>query len=940
MRCTPPASSSQGSCGGWRLWAASSWVWAPGSSGPPRAARSVGSLMMAYATPNSRGRLIAIFWVIFNLGGVMGGLLQFGLNFHTSGSSANPISYFTFVVVMGLGALMSPLLADPSSVVREDGTPVLFQQAESPLAELRAAIAAIGDPFILRNLLFYLASNWFYTYNFNGFNGQQFNVRSRGLNSAGFWAAQMWAAWWFGKVLDEEVAPRRRAWRGLLLVALSLAFSLGWALQAPWLPSPSGPSRAPRAPRVPRVPPAPLAPGAPPALIPQLGWRAALVVGLRLARLARLARKAKAKVAVKEVEKLELTDRVKQNHPDQQWLFGKTRPKYLEQVPEALHREVENLCDLELYLLGQQEDQTAFLAQLKSLQTSSGCRLFGVPRSSFLQRKISKLPKAELAWLSDAELLDLGNVPSGQQKEKLQEILASPQPCALLGNFTRLAFIQKLDLGNADVHRLCDLSLRVLKAKLSTKSRKSLTKQLERLQNLEDFLPHQRQVLVARLKNSQNIACDKVDDVLLKDLADEAKKMKQHAGKDGAAAKNALKRGAENGAAKKSATNGAAKNGTTNGAAKNGVAGATASASKDGKVSTEAQGAGARIGAKKEEMRAAPPPLPELPKALLEEAERPQAAPPPPPPPPPPTAEKKLMALLDSVLELQLVGVAVYGQLTRAGAVESVCLAEKGEKPQRVPRSLLSNGRFMKRLKEVLEDKRVIKVMHDCRAASDVLYHSMGIELRGVFDTKVAFDLLEGHGDVLALLRRFAPRAAAKLGKPKVSGTLLDLMGVSSQEDSQDPETELLGLMEASAAMGEQLATRAKVFQDLCQEALDAFRTWPGQHPEGVALGKEMPCSFSGQKIICHSKVSQAAAKVVLAEQQREEEDAKAELEQLLQLLPEPIHAAVEEHRRRERADPMEIVLSVHRRIEVRCRPLGEEKMRQDLLDYECSVED
>ncbi|CAJ1426008.1 unnamed protein product, partial [Effrenium voratum] len=33
------------------------------------------------------------------------------------------------------------------------------------------------------------------------------------------------------QVLDEEVAPRRRAWRGLLLVALSLAFSLGWALQ-------------------------------------------------------------------------------------------------------------------------------------------------------------------------------------------------------------------------------------------------------------------------------------------------------------------------------------------------------------------------------------------------------------------------------------------------------------------------------------------------------------------------------------------------------------------------------------------------------------------------------------------------------------------------------------------------------------------------------------
>lgn len=50
------------------------------------------------------------------------------------------------------------------------------------------------------NLLFYLASNWFYTYNFNGFNGHQFNIRTRGLNSAAFWAAQMWAAVRFGQV--------------------------------------------------------------------------------------------------------------------------------------------------------------------------------------------------------------------------------------------------------------------------------------------------------------------------------------------------------------------------------------------------------------------------------------------------------------------------------------------------------------------------------------------------------------------------------------------------------------------------------------------------------------------------------------------------------------------------------------------------------------------
>ncbi|CAE7943223.1 unnamed protein product, partial [Symbiodinium sp. KB8] len=191
-----------------------------------------GSLMMAYATPSSRGRLIAVFWVIFNLGGVVGGLLQFALNFQTTGGSASPISYFTFVCVMVSGAALAPvLLAEPSSVVREDGTPVLFEQTESPLAELRAAFSAIADPFVLRNLLFYLASNWFYTYDFNGFNGHQFNVRTRGLNSASFWAAQMFAAWRFGKVLDADGPAKLRARNGMILVCLGLLTSLTWALQ-------------------------------------------------------------------------------------------------------------------------------------------------------------------------------------------------------------------------------------------------------------------------------------------------------------------------------------------------------------------------------------------------------------------------------------------------------------------------------------------------------------------------------------------------------------------------------------------------------------------------------------------------------------------------------------------------------------------------------------
>lgn len=52
---------------------------------------------------------------------------------------------------MLLGALCGPLLlAEPSSVRREDGSAVLFEQAQCPWEELRAARRALRDGFVLR----------------------------------------------------------------------------------------------------------------------------------------------------------------------------------------------------------------------------------------------------------------------------------------------------------------------------------------------------------------------------------------------------------------------------------------------------------------------------------------------------------------------------------------------------------------------------------------------------------------------------------------------------------------------------------------------------------------------------------------------------------------------------------------------------------------------
>ncbi|XP_007938696.2 piRNA biogenesis protein EXD1 [Orycteropus afer afer] len=55
---------------------------------------------------------------------------------------------------------------------------------------------------------------------------------------------------------------------------------------------------------------------------------------------------------------------------------------------------------------------------------------------------------------------------------------------------------------------------------------------------------------------------------------------------------------------------------------------------------------------------------------------------------------------------------------------------------------LLGSRAFKNGLQMVLEDKRILKVIHDCRWLSDCLFHQYGILLNNVFDTQVA-DVLQ-----------------------------------------------------------------------------------------------------------------------------------------------------------------------------------------------------
>lgn len=96
--------------------------------------------MIAYPSEKHKGRAIGLFWVIFNLGGSVGGFMSFGLNFHSKSGTVSdstcmlttPFSVVSvlivfhvdiaFIVVMAFGWFLGALIVPPTKVIRPDGS--------------------------------------------------------------------------------------------------------------------------------------------------------------------------------------------------------------------------------------------------------------------------------------------------------------------------------------------------------------------------------------------------------------------------------------------------------------------------------------------------------------------------------------------------------------------------------------------------------------------------------------------------------------------------------------------------------------------------------------------------------------------------------------------------------------------------------------------------
>ncbi|XP_071982272.1 piRNA biogenesis protein EXD1-like isoform X2 [Engystomops pustulosus] len=99
---------------------------------------------------------------------------------------------------------------------------------------------------------------------------------------------------------------------------------------------------------------------------------------------------------------------------------------------------------------------------------------------------------------------------------------------------------------------------------------------------------------------------------------------------------------------------------------------------------------------------------------------------------------------MGDIQQQAVIGVTSAGSnVCRHGSLYSLQVATKS-RVYLFDIAILGPSVFTMGLKTLLEDKSVVKVVHDCRRLSDCLYHQYGIVLNNVFDTQVA-DILLFH---------------------------------------------------------------------------------------------------------------------------------------------------------------------------------------------------
>lgn len=162
-----------------------------------------GTIMMSYPSEDRKGRYISYFWMIFNLGAVIGSLIPLGQNVENKSDTVTDGTYAALIALMLVGAILALFLCNANKVQRADGSKVILMKNPSWSTEIKGLFETITrEPWIILLFPMFFASNTFYTYQGNCFNAPHFNTRTRALNNTLYWTSQIFGAIIYGYALD------------------------------------------------------------------------------------------------------------------------------------------------------------------------------------------------------------------------------------------------------------------------------------------------------------------------------------------------------------------------------------------------------------------------------------------------------------------------------------------------------------------------------------------------------------------------------------------------------------------------------------------------------------------------------------------------------------------------------------------------------------------
>jgi hypothetical protein len=191
-----------------------------------------GSIILSYPGENEKAKYWAVFYVILNLGSVIGGVIPVVENWNNTAGTVTDGTYITFLVIVSVGMCLPIFLVPTSQVVRNDGTKVIIPVLPTWKKEFMGLWITLRDePWIVLLFPMFFASTWFAPYQGNDFIASSFTLRTRALSGLLVNLGSIVGVSMIGPLLDCSYLTRVKRARIGAVVLFVLIFAVwggGW----------------------------------------------------------------------------------------------------------------------------------------------------------------------------------------------------------------------------------------------------------------------------------------------------------------------------------------------------------------------------------------------------------------------------------------------------------------------------------------------------------------------------------------------------------------------------------------------------------------------------------------------------------------------------------------------------------------------------------------